>query len=123
MKIISPKIHGIIDYLVVIFLWAAPTVYGMIGEVAAYTYALGAIHLLLTILTDYSYGIFKFIPLPLHGLIELIAGIALVVIAYTLLKDDEKAKAFYTAFGIAVLIVFILTDYNGKKDMAKAPVL
>jgi cadmium resistance protein CadD (predicted permease) len=112
MKIISPKIHGIIDYLVVLFLFISPTVFNMAHSVAVFTYALGAIHLVLTLLTNFSAGLVKLIPLPLHGLIELVVGIALVALAFTWLKDDETAKLFYTGFGAAVLAVFFLSDYK-----------
>lgn len=118
MKIISPGIHGIIDYLVVLFLWISPTVFGMDHTIAVYTYALGTVHLILTLFTNYSAGVFKIIPLPLHGLIELLVGIVLVIIAYTLLRNDEVAKTFYAAFGVAVLAVFLLSDY---RNPVKAP--
>jgi hypothetical protein len=107
MKVISPKLHGIIDYLVVLFLFASPTLFTMSADIATYTYILCVTHLLLTILTNYSYGIFKLIPLQLHGLIELVVGVALVVIAFTVLKYDERASRFYEWFGLAVLVVFI----------------
>jgi drug/metabolite transporter (DMT)-like permease len=123
MKVISPKLHGIIDYLVVLFLFASPTMFTMTEDIATYTYILGTVHLLLTILTNYSYGIFRLIPLQLHGLIELVVGAALVILAFTVLKYDERASQFYEWFGIAVLVVFAFSDYNRKNDTVKAPIL
>jgi len=117
MKFISPKIHGIIDYLVVVFLLASPTLFGFTGLLSCFTYALGGVHLALTLLTDFSGGLFKIIPLPIHGLIELVVGIALIVIAYTLFKDIAAGKLFYTVFGAAVLLVFVVTDYKGVKSV------
>ena len=67
MKFISPKIHGFIDYLVVVFLLASPTFFGFTGLVAIFTYALGAVHLLLTAFTNYPLGIVKVIPVNLHA--------------------------------------------------------
>lgn len=95
----------------------------MTTDIAGYTYGLGVIHLLLTIVTDYSFGIFKFIPLKVHGLIELVVGAGLVVISYTLLRYDERARPFYLGFGIFVLIVYAFTDYSRKRDVLKAPIL
>ena len=54
----------------------------------------------------------KVIPLPLHGLIEFVVGVALIVIAFTILKNDVVGKSFYTYFGAAVLFVFLFTDYK-----------
>jgi hypothetical protein len=113
MKFISPKIHGIIDYLVVVFLLASPTVFGFTGLLATFTYALGAVHLILTILTAYSAGIVKVIPFPLHGTIEFIVGVVLIVLAYTIFKDEVTGKLFYIIFGTIVLLTWLVTDYKG----------
>ncbi|HWZ15875.1 MAG TPA: hypothetical protein VNW95_11625 [Mucilaginibacter sp.] len=113
MKIISPKLHGIIDYLVVAFLLASPSIFGFMGHVALFTYALAGVHLLLTILTNYSAGIVKIIPLPVHGLIEFIVGLLLIIMAFTLLNNHPDVKHFYTVFGAAILVVFLITDYKG----------
>ncbi|MFD2144584.1 hypothetical protein [Mucilaginibacter antarcticus] len=112
MKILTPKNHGIIDYLVVLFLLASPMLFGMSHTIALFTYGLGLVHLALTLLTDFSVGVVKLIPLPIHGFIELAVGIILIALAYTLFKDDELGKLFYTGFGTAVLAVFLITDYN-----------
>ena len=106
--------HGIIDYLVVIFLLASPTIFGFTGLLATFTYALGIVHLLLTILTDYNFGLIKVIPFTFHGTIEFIVGVALIVIAYTLFNDNAVGKLFYVIFGTVVLLTWLVTDYRGK---------
>ena len=113
MKFISPKIHGIIDFAVVLFLIASPVFFGFDNFVAIFTYALAIIHLILTLLTDFSSGIFKVISFPLHGTIELIVGVALIILAFTLFKDTGTGKIFYICFGAAVLLTWLFTDYKG----------
>jgi hypothetical protein len=115
MKFISPKIHGIIDFLVVLFLLASPMLFGMNGLLAMFTYALGIVHLTLTLLTDFSAGAIKLVPLKVHGVIEFIVGVALIVLAYTLFKDSSLGKLYYTCFGAAVLLTWLFTDYNNTK--------
>jgi hypothetical protein len=112
MKFISPKIHGIIDFLVVLFLIASPMLFGLSGFVAIFTYALAIVHLILTLLTDFGAGLFKVIPLPLHGIIELIVGIGLIVLGFTLFKDTGTGKVFYIGFGAAVLLTWLFTNYK-----------
>jgi hypothetical protein len=114
MKIITPKLHGIIDYLVVIFLLASSSLFGFTGFIAAFTYVLAGVHLLLTILTNYNAGLLKIIPLPAHGLIELIVGIALIILAFKTFSDTYIGEIFYGCFGVAVLAVWALSDYNYK---------
>lgn len=117
MKFISPKLHGIIDFLVVLFLLASPMLFGLNGFVAIFTYALGMVHLLLTLLTDFSAGLFKVIPFALHGAIELIVGIALIILAFTIFKDSGTGKVFYLGFGAAVLLTWLFTDYKGNRPV------
>jgi hypothetical protein len=118
MKFISPKVHGVIDYLVVIFLFASPTFFGFTGILATFTYALGIVHLLLTILTNYPLGIIKVIPVSLHATIELLVGIALIALAYILFSKNADGYLFYVIFGTVVLLTWLVTDYKGVKSQA-----
>lgn len=113
MKFISPKIHGVIDYLVVLFLLASPWFFGFSGLLAIFTYALGAVHLVLTILTNFSFGIIKIIPFPVHGTIEFLVGVVLIVLAYTLFENEIEGKLYYVIFGTVVLLTWLFTDYKG----------
>jgi cytochrome c biogenesis protein CcdA len=54
------------------------------GFLALFTYALGIVQLLLTVVTDFGAELFKGISFPLHGVIELIAGVVLIVLDFTL---------------------------------------
>jgi hypothetical protein len=118
MKFISPKVHGIIDYLVVVFLLISPTVFAFSGLLAAFTYTLGAVHLLLTALTDYGMGVIKIIPLSAHGVIEFLVGVLLIILAYTLFKDNSAGKLYYIIFGTIVLLTWLFTDYRGRYVIA-----
>ncbi len=59
MKIISPKVHGIIDYLVVVFLLASPLIFGFTWRVDLVTYALYVVRLVLKLFTNYTPGFIK----------------------------------------------------------------
>jgi len=115
MKFISLRVHGIIDFVVVLFLLASPMSFGLSGLVAIFTYALAIVHLTLTLLTDFSAGLLKVISLPLHGMIELVVGIALIILGFTLFKNAGAGKVFYIAFGSAVLITWLFSDYQRNK--------
>jgi hypothetical protein len=116
MKIISPKIHGIIDYLVVVFLLASPSIFGFMGRAALFTYALAGVHLLLTLFTNYSAGVVKIIPLPVHGVIEFVVGLLLIIMAVAFLNNRPDVKLFYTIFGAVILVTFLITDYKGVNE-------
>ncbi len=116
MKIISSKVHGILDYLTVIFLFAAPTLFKMEGTLCNFTYALAGIHLLLTVLTNFEFGIFKVIPFRIHGLIEVIVAVALIGVAFWFNSNgDQLGFYFYMGLAIIILIVFLLTNFKGTQ--------
>lgn len=113
MKFISPKIHGILDYITVIFLLASPSLFGFTGLLANFTYVLGIVHLLLTVLTNYNLGLIKVIPFTFHGTIEFIVAIALIVLAYTLFDHNSAGKLYYVLLGTVFLLTWLVTDYKG----------
>lgn len=110
---LNSKIHGIIDYIVVMFLWLSPTVFGLPEMTSLFTYVLGGIHLALTVLTNFEYGLIKVIPFKIHGMIELIVAIALVGIAFYLGgMEGDLARNFYIGFAVAVFVTWVVTDYT-----------
>jgi hypothetical protein len=121
MKFMSPKVHGIIDILVCVFLLASPIIFGFTGTLATFTYALGAAHLALTLLTDSSMGLVKIIPVSIHELVEFVVAVAVIILAYTLFDGNANGKLFYVIFGNCLLLTWLVTDYRGDSvhSMAK----
>ncbi|MGH8471003.1 MAG: hypothetical protein ACREVJ_00745 [Gammaproteobacteria bacterium] len=56
MEILGPRVHGYLAFSVV----------------ATVSYALAAIHLVLTLLTAFPSGVVKAIPFTVHGALELV---------------------------------------------------
>ena len=113
MKIISSKVHGILDYVTVIFLALSPTLFHMEGNLKNFTYGLAAVHLLLTVLTRFEFGLIKLIPFKIHGLIELIVAVALAAVAFWFYSDNNiLGFYFYIWLCIIILAVFLLTDFS-----------
>jgi hypothetical protein len=63
MKPIPIALHGIIDYAAVVIFAAAPTALGLHEGPALLSYALAAVHLLMTLLTDFPAGVVRIVPL------------------------------------------------------------
>ena len=115
MKIISPTHHGYLDFITVVIFLFAPTVFGLNGLPAVLAYLLAVIHLAVTLATDFPSGVIKIIPFTLHGLIERVVGPLLVVIPFILgFANEAAARNFYIFIGIIIIIVGVLTDYEGK---------
>ena len=112
-NIINPKVHGILDYAVVIAFALAPTLLGFSGLPATISYVLAAVHLLLTLVTAFPLGVIKIVPLPLHGAIEFVVSIILVALPWILkFASDTAARNFYVGAGVLIFVVWRITDYK-----------
>jgi len=112
MKIITPKIHAIIDFLLVMLILISPRIFTLSETASTLCYVLGIAHFLLTIFTDFSGGIFKVLHLKFHGLVECLISIILIVLAFTYFKGELIDEMYFACLGLLILIVFTLTDYK-----------
>ncbi len=114
---LKAKAHGVLDYIVVIFLFASPTLFNLPMTTSIFTYILGFVHLGLTVTTDFPLGLVKLIPLKIHGIIELVVSFALVGAAFVLqAMDGPIAKYFYLSFAAAVFLTWLMTDYKYQRS-------
>ena len=116
MRILSPRVHGILDLVVVAIFLLAPALVGLGGGPAAISYALAAIHLLMTLLTDFPLGVRKAIPFVVHGIVELVVGVFLLILpSFAGYSPGSPARRFYLFMGGAILVVWALTAYGASR--------
>ncbi|HTN20633.1 MAG TPA: hypothetical protein VL125_09165 [Pelobium sp.] len=114
---LNSKIHGIIDYLIIIFLFLSPSIFSLPYTASVFTYGLGVIHLVMTICTNYEYSLTRFIPMKVHGKIELIVSLVLVGVAFYLgSTEGEFSKEFYLGLAIALFLFWLISDYTNKPE-------
>jgi hypothetical protein len=117
-KPVSARLHGVLDYATVAAFLNAPMVFGFHGIPAAIVYWMAGIHLLMSGCTDFPLGVFKWIPFRIHGVIELLAGIFLLVAPWVFgFAQDPIARNFFLAIGIVVLLVVAFTDYSQRVEI------
>jgi hypothetical protein len=116
---ISARVHGVLDYAFVAIFLNAPMVFGFQHTTAsAIAYWLTGIHLLLTGCTDFPLGAFKWIPFKIHGAIELVAGLFVLVAPWIFgFYGEGPPRNFFIAMGVIILIVVALTDYSVRVDL------
>jgi hypothetical protein len=113
MKILSPKVHGYLDYAVILVLFIAPSLLGFAAEAAAVSYVLGAAYILLALLTAYPLSLAKVIPFTVHGTIELVLSPFLVAMPWLAgFSAHDASRNFFIIAGIALFIVWAVTDYK-----------
>jgi hypothetical protein len=108
--------HGVIDYASVIFLAIAPRVTGFTGKQASICYALAAVHLVLTLVTRFPLGAVKVLGFPLHGAIEVIVSILLVIMPWLGgFSRGVLSTRFFVSFGLFLFVIWLLTDYRNLR--------
>lgn len=120
-RVLNPRIHGYIDYLIVAVLALAPSLFGFSGIAAALCYILAVAQLGMSLLTAYPLGAAKVIPFPIHGGIELAAGILALVSPWLFqFSNVEAARNFFLVAGISVVVVWALTNYKAAELPGRA---
>jgi len=121
LKVISDTTHGILDYLTVAIFALAPGILGLTGFAALVSYALAAIHLIMTLLTNMPLGVVKIIPMRLHALVEMLVGPVLVVAALVLPTLLGDKREFFLVMGLVILAVWFLSSYGRPAAAPQAP--
>ena len=121
MKILTPRMHGYLDFVVVAAFALAPTLFGFSPVPARISWALAVVHLLLTLSTAFPMGIIKLVPFTVHGAIELIVVIALVAMPWLFsFAGEPVARNFFLAFAVIIFLVWLVTDYKAAEEPAAA---
>jgi len=114
LRSIGAVSHGIIDYLMVIILAIGPGVAGFSGKQAVFCYVLAAVHFLMTVLTRFPLGAVKIIGFPLHGVIEALVSILLILLPWLAnFFRGVHSRNFFIAIGLLIGVIALLTNYRG----------
>ena len=125
MKILNSKLHGYLDFVVVLAFALAPTLLGFTNQIAMLCYALAGVHLALTLFTNFPFGFAsKIIPMKIHGWVELAVAPTLVAIPRVLgfFGGEATASAFFTIAGVVVFGVWLCTDYKNARKSSSSTI-
>ena len=126
MRVLGAFSHGVIDYLMVIFLAIGPGVAGFHGTQATMCYGLAVVHFLLTIITRFPLGVLKTLPFWLHGSIEIVVAVLLVILPWLAhFSAGVLSRNFFIAIGVLIAVIWALTNYRsvdrGRAASTPAP--
>lgn len=115
MKLLSPKVHGYIDYLASAGFALAPAIFMIEGVPRAVMgcYVIAGALLLVSLITRYPLGVVPLVPFTLHGAVELLG--APLIVAYPWIagfKRVASARIFYIIAGVVVFLLWLITDYR-----------
>lgn len=113
---LSPRAHGFIDYGSVVFLVLAPMLFGFGGVPATLCYLFAGALLVLSLITAYPLGLAKVVPFTIHGGIEAVSTVFLLAAPFLFgFSDVPAARNFFLAAGVALGIVFLVTNYKAAE--------
>lgn len=120
MRVIGAFAHGVIDYAMVIMLAVGPSVAGFRGRQALFCYGLALVHFLLTIITRFPLGVSKSLPFPIHGAIELVVAILLIILPWLAnFSAGVHSRDFFIAIGVLIFVIWLLTDYRSRRSAGR----
>jgi len=110
MKIIDTKTHGYIDYIMGIFLLAAPSLFGfdLNGKESMVLYVAGIAVIVYSLLTDYEVSFFKLIPMQFHLMLDILSGI-LVAASPWILGFSDRVYGHHVAIGVIEIAAALMT--------------
>src|SRR5438552_2051883 len=112
-KVISPRTHAIIDYLVAgSFIATGVALWSRHKRASLCALIVGAAETATSLITDYPGGVTDAISFPLHGKID--AGMSALVGSMPSLFDfsDDAEAAFFRGQAVAMAAVTGLTDFE-----------
>jgi hypothetical protein len=116
-KPITPRAHGILDYVISGALMAAPSLIGANSKAANAYRAISAGMTALNALTDTPAGIKRAIPFKGHQKADLglLTGLSVLSFA-SFIRKDKRALRFHIGLLAVTAAYYILTDYKDKKS-------
>jgi hypothetical protein len=114
VRLLPAWFHAIADYAVGITLIVVAIAVGGSGVAVATGVVVGAVVLLVSMLTRYPLGVAKVLPFTVHSAGDYLAAALLVLAPFVLgfTDTDGGLSAFYVVAGLAVLAVSLVTNYQ-----------
>ena len=115
MKLIGPGLHRLIDFVALVVFALAPFVVGLGGLPAALSWAVALLFLLLAFSTRFPPNARGAVAFVAHGVVELVVAIFLAASPWLFgFAPGSPARMFFVSAGVALFLVWLLTDYAGR---------
>jgi hypothetical protein len=128
IRFVSTSVHGIFDYIGGIALIACPFIFGfysMGGIAVILPIVLGIGLILYSLLTDYERGIsaLKFIPMPVHLILDFVAAAFLVAAPFLFGFANQGLNVWlpFIVAGVGVILLVLVSQTHAyQKAKSKA---
>ena len=110
MRPISTRAHGILDFLSVLALVAAPAFFEIGERITPVLYLLAATTLTYSLFTRYEWGIFRKIPMACHLALDISSGVFLALLGLLFIDELPGVRVALFLFGMFEVAVGMLTQ-------------
>jgi hypothetical protein len=123
VRLLPAWFHAIADYAVAIGLIMIALAVGGSGLAVASGVVIGAVVLVVSMLTRYPLGVVKVLPFKVHSAGDYLAATLLVASPFVLgfTSSDRALTVVYLVAGVAVLGVSLITNYQYGPQRQAAP--
>jgi hypothetical protein len=113
MRVVPTILHGIVDYVVGAIVCGLPFYYGWTGTPRTTFVACGAFVIVYSMLTDYEAGLFRFLRIRFHLLLDAIFGMAMLFLPSLLdLQAAERLPVY--VIGVLALALAATTKIRAQ---------
>lgn len=119
MKVISTRVHGVLDYLVGALLIAAPWIFDFAdnGPAMWVPIIIGAMSIVMALITDFELSVAKIIPMRVHLMMDVLAGLLLAASPW-LFGFADYVYLPHLVVGLTKVVVVILSERVPRTDTA-----
>lgn len=120
MRFISTRAHGVLDYLVGLFLAFSPWIFGFNygGAETWLPFVLGLGAVVYSFFTDYELGRMRRIPVKTHLTLDLISGVFLALSPW-ILGFADRVYLPHLLFGLFEIVASLMTQTRPSYDMSR----
>jgi hypothetical protein len=122
VRLLPAWLHAVADYAVGITLILVALLIHASDKAVAAGVVIGAVVLVVSLLTKYPLGVIKVVPFKVHSAADYLAVVLLIASPFALsfTKSDKALTIVYIAAGIAVLAVSLITNYQYSPSQKSA---
>jgi hypothetical protein len=119
MKLISPFVHGLLDYVMMMSMLILPLAFMINGKPELIVIVFALFEFILAVVTRYPLGATRQVPFPVHGVIELLCGVGLIAAPWVLgFAGMTRERNYYVVMGVYFVVLYALTDFRGDASSA-----
>jgi hypothetical protein len=117
MRFLPTMIHGVLDYLVGLLVIVLPFILRLQGTQKWTLVTIGLLVILYSALTDYEFGLVRYLRIRFHLLLDAVFGLAMLLMPW-LLDFPTDARWPNYVLGVLALVLVAVTDVRAMGTAA-----